>query len=733
MARLDDGSGPEDPPADPTEPAAAADSGPPAKPVSDALRGPSGWQRLVSRLPDFATGEQRIVPRIDLSEAYAAVRRRGEHLRRRRIISSVIASIVFASLLTVLGVYYVSSIPLPDALSLPATTTVYYSDGTTVMARLGSQRRVMLQIATVPANVRNAVLAAVDPSFFGDSSTIISRQYARAATGLDSSSATGKARLLVMSWKLEDSYSKEQILEFYLNTVYFGRGAYGIEAAAQAYFGKSATSLTLAEAIVLAGLIASPGDGQYDPTVNSAAAQQRFADVARGMVALKTLDEPTALSLRIPHVNSYDPAVFESDLDLPTGLVVSQVLAELRQIDAFRGKAPGYIENGGYRIVTTVDAGVQALLQRTADPSVAGAVMQGQPENLQAAAAVVEPGTGRVIAYYGGHDGTGADYAGSYTRADGTVVNFGAHPPGNTVGVYTLAAGLEANVSVDSTWDSPVSKAFPASGRPANSPVLDVIGAPCQPRCTLAQAATGGLVIPYVALAERVGPAAVLDAAKAAGIDAMWTPATPDTPARRFDLRSQAAKTLVPVPFGGGMGLGEYPVTVLDQANAMATLAAGGKRSPVHFVSRVTKNVDRVYAEPEGTGEPAFSAGTVADLTWALSQNPTGNLPDGRISASQPGVGRLRSSAVETAHAWMVGYTPSLAMAVWIGNVETEFPLKDREGARVTGEGLPAQIYRVVLSAASDSLGLPRTTFPPAVHGGDGAAGDATAGGSNPP
>jgi membrane peptidoglycan carboxypeptidase len=698
-----------------------------------ALKEATAGQKVLS-WTDLATGEQRVMPRVDLSEAYAAVRQRGDHLRRRRLISSVVAGIVMASLLTIVSIYYVSTIPLPDGFGLPATTTVYYSDGTTVMARLGSERRVLVDVNQVPVYVRDAVLAAVDPTFFSDSSTVISRQYARAATGLDSSGPTGKARLLVMSWKLEDSYTKNQILEFYLNTVYFGRGAYGIEAASQAYFNTHAKDLTLGQAVVLAGIVSAPGDGRYDPSVDPESAKRRFADVAEQMVQMGSLTESTAIRLPLPPVLEYDPAAFESDLDQSTGLVVSQVLAELRATDTFRGKPPGYIENGGYRIVTTVDASVQALLQRTADGAVAGSVMQDQPDNLQAAAVVVEPGTGRVLGYFGGHDGTGADYAGTYQRADGKVGGFGAHPPGQTFAVYQVAAGLTHNISVQSVWNSPESQQFSGLDRP----LLDVAGAPCQPRCSLVQSAAAGLTVPFYALTQKVGPAAVIDQAKAAGIDAMWTPATATEPARRYDLLSGSGSSLSPVPFGPGVGLGEYPVTVMDQANAMATFAAKGNRAQLHFVRTVTRNENTtsptttVVSEHVQT-QPAVAPATVADLTYALSQSPVGKLPDGRPSASQAGVARLRTSAVEVAHAWLVGYTGNLAMAVWVGNVDDELPLKDKFGARVTGETLPADIFRTVMTAASNRLNLPRVNFPSAPLGGDASAGDVSATGSGGP
>jgi membrane peptidoglycan carboxypeptidase len=665
------------------------------------------------RWHEFRTGEWQFI-RIDLSDAYAAVRRRSQALRRRRIITSVVAGLVLLAVFTVVGVYYVNTIPLPNALSLPATTTVYYSDGRTVLARLGSQSRTLVDLATLPTYIPEAVVAAEDPTFWYTSNTFISRQYARVATDIDSSTPVGKAKLIIMSWKLEDYYNKQQILDFYVNTVYFGRGAYGIEAAARAYFGKGASDLTVSEAIVLAGLISSPGDGRFDPTVRATTAQQRFTEVAQQMVVSGWLTQEMADSLRMPAVNSYDPGLFESDLDRPTGLVVAQVLAELRDAEPFRDKAPGYLENGGFAIVTTIDPRAQSLLEQTADETIAGSIMYGQPDNLQAAAAVVEPGTGRVLAYFGGHDGTGADFAGSYRSANGTVVGFGAHPPGQTIDVYTLAAALKAHISVKSTWNSPSEKQF--AGRA--TPVRDFAGAPCQPACSLVDATTGSLNVPFYALTQKIGATAVVDAAQAAGIRAMWLPGTPQRPPQRIDLPSSQS-------FGSEVGLGEYPVTVLDQANAMATFAAGGVRHSAHFVRRVTKDSATLYTETAGEGERFLDQAAADDLSWTLSQSPSAKLPDGRSSAAKTGVGLLRDSQIETAHAWIVGYTTQLAMAVWVGNEEMEFPLKDTQGARVTGASLPAGIYRTFMSGAPERLGLSATPFAPPTFTGDANAGDA--------
>ncbi len=677
------------------------------------------------------TGEWPVL-RIDLSEAYANVRRRANRLRRRRIASGIVAGVMLAGLITVVSTYYLSAIPLPTELSLPATTTVYYSDGVTPLARLGSQRRTIVPADSLPAYASQAVIAAEDPQYYTTSGTLISRQYARAstiATGGNAAGTTGQARLLVLAWKLEDTYTKDEILGFYLNTVYFGRGSYGIEEAARSYFGLGAAQLSLPQAILLAGMIESPGDGRFDPTVDVVSASTKFATVAQTMVSLDMLDQATAARLSVPAVEPYDPSVFASGLDRPTGLVVAQALAELRATDEFRDRPPGYLEDGGYAIVTTIDARVQALLERTVDEQTPGSLMAPQPRNIQAAAVVVEPGTGRVLGYYGGPDGTGADYAGTRTTADGAA-GFGHHPPAHTMTVYTLAAALDAGISVRSRWSAPSVREFPDGGRTAGNPVRDVRTAACQPACTLAEAAAAPLSIPFYAVTERVGPAAVIEAARAAGVGAMWTAGTGSTAPVRYDLTTGRPTALVPDPFGPDVALGAYPVTVLDQATAMASLAAGGVWNPTHFVVRVVRDFATYYAEPIDAGVPGLDPDVVADITDVLSTVPAGQIPGGPPSASISGTAPMVGSALDAAHAWHVGYTPDLALAVWVGNKEVEFPLRDAIGNRITGDTLPALIYRTVVDGATSELGLGPGEFPAPAGLGDATVGDAAISGS---
>jgi membrane peptidoglycan carboxypeptidase len=142
-------------------------------------------------------------------------------------------------------------------------------------------------------------------------------------------------------------------------------------------------------------------------------------------------------------------------------------------------------------------------------------------------------------------------------------------------------------------------------------------------------------------------------------------------------------------------------------------------------VVRVSKDFSTVYTERTTSGSPIMDRDAVDDLTWALSQNQAGALPGGRASVGVAGFSRLRASAVDNAHVWFTGYTANLAAAVWIGNEEIEFPLRDKLGNRVTGTGLPAEIYRTFMAGASERLGLPSVDFATPTFTGNANAGDA--------
>ncbi|HLT11279.1 MAG TPA: transglycosylase domain-containing protein [Micromonosporaceae bacterium] len=671
--------------------------------------------------------------------------------RRRRTV--VTAALGVFLLLTgaglAAGTYYYDSVPAPEQLSLPESTTVYYSDGTTVMAKLGTENRTLLTYDEMNQAVKDAIVAAEDRTFWTNpgidakgvlraawnnltggetqGGSTITQQYARVAAELKGVTYSRKLREAIMAWKLARSHDKYQILEYYLNTVPFGRGAYGVEAAAQAYFGKSASNkaplenqITLAEAMVLVAMVKQPepdpnnpeGAPGYDPTRSPLARQNsidRWHYIKQGLVETGALTQAEADALVYPDtVLEYDPSKHQSGLDRPTGLVVNHVLSELRQTEELGGDRPvDYIVNGGFRIVTTIDSRAQQAAEAAADirRETAPEAVRGQPENWQAALVAVEPGTGRVLAYYGGDAYNGADHAGWYYNDEGNPAGFGYHPPGSTFKVYDLAEALRRGISVDSVWDSPPTKEFPASGRTRDSqagPVRNAGRASCQPNCTLVEATVASLNVPFFDLTEQLGAASVIEMAARAGIDSMW--ATVDGRSVRVDLRGRVGSEVAPSLFSTEVGIGQYPITVLDHANGMATFAAGGKRAQVHFVRSVESDGRVVYQEDLTQTDVGLTEDQVKILTATLHQVPTARFDDKWDAAGKTGTWQAGDSITENAHVWMVGYTRALAAAVWVGTTDGKALITSDGDTDVFGSTHAGPIWRQFMAEASEAM-----------------------------
>jgi membrane peptidoglycan carboxypeptidase len=635
--------------------------------------------------------------------------------RKRRLLIVVAVILVLVGATAGSAALYVGSVPLPALVTSPETTTVYYADGKTEMARLGAERRVALPRDRFTDVVWQAAVAAEDPDFFGSTGGPIARSVVRNAMGLKGSGTSTRLKVYVMARKLDDAYTKDQILEMYLNAMPFGRGAFGVEAAAQAYFGKSVEKdssrvVSPAEAIALATVIDQTGT---EPS------QSRWTEVRDAMVDQGYLTRAAADALAFPPALPYDPKRNQTGLDRPTGLVVNHVLAEIVASPQFRGQSWDAIRNGGYTIVTTVDVRAQAALEAVVDPTATGSLMNGQPKELQAAGVLVQPGTGRVLAYYGGASGIGSDYAGWYLDEDGVATGYGAHRAGTSFMPYALAAALKDGISLDSMWDSRSPRRFPGRTEPirnvsACTPPHGTRNGPC----TLLGATLASLEVPYYSLTQAIGSATVLEMAKAAGIRHMWND---DRKRIALDDHRQMAE-VSPKEFNTEVALGQYPVTVVDHATGMATFAAGGQRATTHFVRQVKRGEDVVYSEAlptEGQGR-VLNDQQAADLTWALSQTSAGRLR-GIDTAGKTGVW---IDGVEPTHAWMVGYTTDLAAAIWVGSAGRERPLRDSQGRAIFGAGLPAQIYTAVMGATHADMLLKPGRFGPPAHVGDADRGD---------
>ncbi|WP_433345800.1 transglycosylase domain-containing protein [Micromonospora sp. CA-111912] len=689
--------------------------------------------------------------------------------KKRRRINMLIASFAIFIMLAGIGVvgftYYSTTVVLPEQLPLPLSTTVYAKDNKTVLAKLGNQNRQLVKIDEIPKHVQDAVAAAEDQNFYEHSgvdykgiaraawnnltnedkqgASTITQQYARNAyASLKDDTYARKVKEAILASKLSEDYTKAEIMEHYLNVIYFGRGAYGIEAAAQTYFGVPTKKLTVAQAAVLAAVIKQPtatGTHRgYDPAVNPDAARSRWTYVLDGMAAKGWINAPgkpqRPTDAQYPKPLSPKAAGSAAfGVNTPRGNVVNYVRDEMEQwgICSNSGAAgkiscADALREDGYRIQTTIDPKLQGAAENTAMRAKKNSELADQPKNLMAAVVSIEPKTGRVLAYYGGDSGADFDYAGKNTDSAGNLT--GGHAPGSSFKVYTLAAAIDAGISVKSHWDATPFKPEGFDNEVQNAGRGAGV---CKKWCTLEESTVKSYNVPFFHVTEKIGPDKVVDMARAAGVTTMWT--TSDNPPKPIDLTKKKGEDVAPEPFYHVIGYGQYPVTVLDHANGLATLANDGKYNKAHFVMKVEKqNVDTgkwelVNGEKLNRTPPQRIRADVAkEVTSVLKQIPGPNsrsLDGGREAAGKTGTWEYDSK--DNAHAWMVGYTPQIATAVWVGSKDPKKPqIKDKNGEDIGGSKLPGAIWQRYMNAALD--GEKKESLPSVTGMGDEKAGNGT-------
>jgi membrane peptidoglycan carboxypeptidase len=352
------------------------------------------------------------------SQTAASEPRPAQRLRRLRpvLAGAVITGLAGPLALFTVG-YLALRVPDPaDAVQPQQVALVSFADGSQLGPLVpAAGTRVTVPLERVPAHVRAAVLAAADPGFYrGAGFDAITQQYLRQARHTDEDAESPWRRFadLVLNVKISQQRSKDEVLADYLNSAYFGRGSYGIQAAAQAYFGKDVTDLTTSEGALLAGLLQAPAGS--DPAQHPDRAAQRWNAVLDGMTAEGWLDRGARAAQRLPQTTPRRPVTVGVPAD-STGHVVAAVAAELTEL----GISERELSGGGLRITTTLDP----RRQQQAVQSARGAPDQraGVPRSAMVA---IDPGTGGVLAYYGGDDGRGTDYARAQRQAGPTFTPF---------------------------------------------------------------------------------------------------------------------------------------------------------------------------------------------------------------------------------------------------------------------------------------------------------------------
>lgn len=445
-------------------------------------------------------------------------------------------------------------------------------------------------------------------------------------------------------------------------------------------------------------------------------------------------------------------------MDRPTGHVLHQVMDELsklretdRAIAGATSDRPGAsyaqtVLGSGLKIVTTIDKPAQDKAEAYADLTKQDSPLHGVAPTMTAALVAVEPHTGRVVAYYGGPAGAGSDFAGMWTDpivTDRTMNTAGFHPAAGSFMVYTLGAGLSEGVSVNSSWNGTSPRQF--SGQSPRDALRNANAeGPSCTACPLWQVTVDSLNIPHYALTLRLQnqAASVLDFARAAGIRHMR-----DDTGKVHDLNAYKATELAATaangntPFGVQIGFGQYGVTVLDQANGVASLAAGGNAAGAHFIREAWRDGKKIYSEStKVTPIPRYTPQMAADEAWTLQKVAAryGWNPPGRTIAAKTGTWENGHPGFRGAnsHSWTVGYAAparadqdpaknwnGLAVAVWVGNKGDELPLKLADGRNMQGATGAGRIFGTFMKAATD--GKPVGVFPAPQFVGDQNAGDA--------
>ena len=566
-----------------------------------------------------------------------------------------------------------TEVPPLESVRNPQASVLTYADGST-MARTGDENRTSIDLDQVSLAARHAVLAAEDRNFYDQrgvsprailralwvnlrsgqieqGGSTISQQYARNAFLTSERTLERKLREAVIALKLNRSTGKDELFERYLNTVYFGRGAYGIEAAARTYFGKPASEITTSEGAVLASLLRSPI--AYDPARNPRQARERWHYVIRAMADELYLNGP-AETQRYPEVR---PPRKGNVLGGTKGYLVQGALEELAEI----GFSEDDVNTRGLRVALTIDPRMQAEAIRAVE-ELAGAE---PPPGVFRALVSVEPGTGRIRASYGGAD---------YVSRPFNAVTQGSAQAGSSFKPYVLAAALREGISLRTRFNGSSPQTFGSyevknfgRGRGAQFGRIDLVTATANSVNTV-----------YVPLGLQVGPPAVARTAADLGITA--------------DMSTQ--RTLPSI------SLGVTAVTPLEQATAYATLAAGGVRATPFLVERVTDRSGAVLYQASPRGKRVLDPGVAADVTFALQQV----IEDGSGRAadlpSRAAAGKTGTTTGNTA-AWFIGYTPRLATAVALYTDESNMALPPMGNAReVTGGSIPARIWGDYMRAA---------------------------------
>ncbi|MDQ6726105.1 MAG: penicillin-binding protein [Actinomycetota bacterium] len=593
--------------------------------------------------------------------------------------------------------WVLTQIPLPPETPLAQTTVIYDGTGAQLAELHGVENRFPVKIEDVPQVMVAAVVAAEDRKFFehggidplgivratwadirhkgiAEGGSTITQQYVKNAYVGNQYTLWRKIREAVISVKIERKLSKTQILERYLNTVYFGRGAYGVQAASQAYFGKDVGQVGLREAAYLAGLIRSPSLGDVADAPQEAH-DLRFIVLA-AMVDTKQATAEEANAVEAVPLTDYviaKPPPDDSDITMKGVGAEYYVAYVKKQLSDMYGE--DRVLRGGMRVYTTLDPTAQreaydavyGLLDRDTDP--AGALVSLDND-------------GHVVAMVGGKDWSTSQV----NLAVGTDGGGSGRQAGSTFKPFVLAEAMRQNISLDSTFPGPAKIVLPKADNGQDWTVNNYENA-SYGNISLLDATINSVNTVYAQLVVAVGPRNVVDMAHRLGVASQLDP-------------------------NASIALGTADVSVLEMADAYLTLQTKGMHVDPRVISRILQG-DSVLVDDRPKTTRVLDQPVAEKVNYALQQV----VDQGSGAAATIPQAQVRGKTGTTdsyGDAWFVGYTSKLTTAVWMGYPAGQStPLLNIHGvAKVSGGTLPAQIFQRYMSKASPADDAPPAKAP---------------------
>ncbi len=574
-------------------------------------------------------------------------------------------------------------VPEPQGVNIARSSHIYAADGSLLATLRGANFRVPIDYTEMPRNLTRATVASEDSRFFEhqglDFAAIIKALTESSASGERLRGAStitqqyvgtvfvGKERTLTrkireaqIASQLEREVTKEKILERYLNTVYFGAGAYGVEAAANTYFGKSAKELTLSESAQLVGQIPAPS--RYSPYANPSRAEARRIEVLGRMEAqgFITASEANAARNDKPVFQEARPA--EEILKYPWFVdAVKKYLQDTYGVER--------TFNGGLEVTTTIDPRMQDLAEQAINEALPS------PSDPYASLVTIEPSTGYVKALVGGRD---------YLAEKYNIAIQGRRQPGSSFKPFVLVTALEAGQLPSTTYRGPSTICLPAWRPKCEVSNFDKASFGT---IDLRRATVNSVNTVYAQLILKVGPKEVVDTVRRMGIPGpTWLPPRSGCTVTDDD----ACRTRIEAY--PSLALGSEEVTPLEMASAFGTLAARGTYQQPRVVSKVTEADGTVLEEGPAAPRDAVDSQIADNATDILRGVVSGGTAT-RANIGRPVAGKT-GTAQDFQNAWFVGYTPEYSTAVWVGHKDENKPLLNVRGLnRVTGGTIPAQIW----------------------------------------